>query len=351
MRGIGERRAADAGQIDVHHAVLARAERAADRGARPQARPRGAGRRRPTARSTRGPARARSRARWPNRVRRRAAPRRASSCSSSRAHCPTGTCGAGSGSAPAAGPRGSSRRARAPAIARALGENSTVQRCGSCSSASCVAAPLVVGAIADHELDLVVGVAAARAPRSGCAAPRRSPASSRRRPDHARIHLRQRHGAAGLERHRKPAIAEAREQRQAVLLRQRLAAGDAHVARRESRTRARIASMLHPLAAVERIGGIAVLAAQRTAGEAHEHRGQAHRVRLALQRMEDLRDLEAASSSSLPADSVASRSFGIAGRRFRRSARAARPRCRDSVCTTLSASTRASPLLTHAPTA
>ena len=45
---------------------------------------------------------------------------------------------------------------------------------------------------------------------------------------------------------------------------------------------------------MKRVGGVAVLAAQRTTGEAHEHRGKPHGVGLTLQRVENLRDLEAA---------------------------------------------------------
>ena len=45
---------------------------------------------------------------------------------------------------------------------------------------------------------------------------------------------------------------------------------------------------------MEGIRGVAVLAAQRAAGEAHEHGGKAHGVGLALQRIEDLGDLETA---------------------------------------------------------
>src|SRR6202034_4779760 len=51
--------------------------------------------------------------------------------------------------------------------------------------------------------------------------------------------------------------------------------------------------------AVEGVLGVAVLAAQRTAGQAHEHGRKPGRVRLALQGMEDLGDLK--SRHALPA--------------------------------------------------
>jgi hypothetical protein len=49
----------------------------------------------------------------------------------------------------------------------------------------------------------------------------------------------------------------------------------------------------HPLAAGEGVGGVAVAAAQRAAGQAHEHGGPAHRAGLALQGEEDLGDAQA----------------------------------------------------------
>ena len=64
--------------------------------------------------------------------------------------------------------------------------------------------------------------------------------------------------------------------------------------RREFRDAGQHLLEAQPLAAVEGIGGSAVLATQRAAGEPHEHRGESHGVGFTLQRVENLRDLEAA---------------------------------------------------------
>ena len=49
---------------------------------------------------------------------------------------------------------------------------------------------------------------------------------------------------------------------------------------------------LPPFAAMERIGRIAILAAQRAAGQAHEYGRYAGSIGLTLQRVKDLRELE-----------------------------------------------------------
>src|SRR5205823_507897 len=93
-----------------------------------------------------------------------------------------------------------------------------------------------------------------------------------------------------------------------ALLRERLAPGHAHERRAELAHARDDRLELPPLSAVERIRGVAVLAAQRATGEPHEHRGPPRGVRFALQGVEDLGDLEArhalsrhdALSASLP---------------------------------------------------
>ncbi len=76
---------------------------------------------------------------------------------SGQAHCPRDTCAAGSASAPAVGPRESNRRAVAPATAHGWARTARWQRCASLSRSSFCAAPVVVRAIAKHELDLLLG--------------------------------------------------------------------------------------------------------------------------------------------------------------------------------------------------
>jgi hypothetical protein len=82
------------------------------------------------------------------------------------------------------------------------------------------------------------------------------------------------------------------QQLQALRLRQRLAAGHAHVARAELAHALEDRIELPPLAAVKRIGGIAILATQRTAGQAYEYGRYADAIGFTLQRVEDLRELE-----------------------------------------------------------
>ena len=135
----------------------------ARRGRRRRVRRCGAGRSARSARGTRSPARARGRGRRRNPCRRRPGRLRFScvdGCRASGSACParrsTAACAAASGSAPATGRRRSSRPARARRASSLLGENSTSQRSASSCSATHVARPFVVGASAEHELDLVV---------------------------------------------------------------------------------------------------------------------------------------------------------------------------------------------------
>src|ERR1700741_5120455 len=88
-------------------------------------------------------------------------------------------------------------------------------------------------------------------------------------------------------------VAQPLQQLDAALLRQRLATGDADVADALPGDFGEDVVDRPPLAAVEGVRGIAVLAAQRAAGQAHEDRGPARLAGLALQRKEDFGDLEA----------------------------------------------------------
>ena len=120
----------------------------------------GAGRSARSARARRSPARARSRARRRNPCRRRPARRRACCACvhaiSARARRPTAACAAASGSAPAGGRRRSSRRVRAARAALARREQHVAALGRGGARATHVARPVVIGAVADHELDLVV---------------------------------------------------------------------------------------------------------------------------------------------------------------------------------------------------
>ena len=78
----------------------------------------------------------------------------------------------------------------------------------------------------------------------------------------------------------KPGVAQAFEQLQAIGLRQGLAAGDADMLRAvSSRTLCQDGVEIEPVAGVKGILGVAILAAQRAAGQPHEHRGKADRSR------------------------------------------------------------------------
>ena len=88
-------------------------------------------------------------------------------------------------------------------------------------------------------------------------------------------------------------ITQPRQQRDAALLRQRFAAGDADMAHVVGGDFVQDAVDVAPFAAVEGVGGIAILAAQRAAGQAHEHGRPSGVAGFALQRQEDFGDFEA----------------------------------------------------------
>src|SRR5690606_8226546 len=87
----------------------------------------------------------------------------------------------------------------------------------------------------------------------------------------------------GFQRDLVAGVAQALQQADTALLRQRLATGDADVADTVPRDLGEDAVVVPPLAAMEGVGGVAVLAAQRATGQAHEHRRPADAPRLALQ--------------------------------------------------------------------
>jgi hypothetical protein len=71
-----------------------------------------------------------------------------------------------------------------------------------------------------------------------------------------------------------------------------LAAGHTHMMRAQARHMGQNVVQGPPFSAGEGVGRIAVLAAQRTAGKSHEHRRETHGVAFALERAENLGDLE-----------------------------------------------------------
>src|SRR5690606_842111 len=107
-------------------------------------------------------------------------------------------------------------------------------------------------------------------------------------PRDARIDSTDVHRPRGLQRHLVAGIAEPPEQLRASLLCQRLTAGHAYMAYAVPRDLGEDHVVVPPFAAVEGVGGVAILAAKRTAGQAHEDRRPANAARLALQGQEDL---------------------------------------------------------------
>src|SRR5690606_35175426 len=153
--------------------------------------------------------------------------------------------------------------------------------------------PLVVGAAAQDELHLV-----ARGKQREVFQPVARHLGRGRglevdHPRHPRVDAGDVQRTGSLQRDVIAGIAKAPQQVQAALLRQRLAAGDADMAHAMARDLRQDVVDLPPLPAVEGVGGVAVLAAQRAAGQAHEHGRPAGGVGLALERKEDLGDPQA----------------------------------------------------------
>src|SRR5690554_45313 len=154
------------------------------------------------------------------------------------------------------------------------------------------ARPVVVGPAADHELDLVVR----RQQRDVASEVARLLARARgldvQDARDAGIDPADVERARGLQRDHVARVAQPAQQSDAALLRQRLAAGHADMAHAVAGDLCKDRVDVLPLAAVEGIGGIAVAAAQRAAGQADEYRRPPGVARLALERQENLGDAE-----------------------------------------------------------
>jgi hypothetical protein len=154
------------------------------------------------------------------------------------------------------------------------------------------ARPVVVGPVAQHELDLVV-----RRQQFDVRPQVAIDFAGTRRlevehPRHPRVDLADADRSRGFQRHRMAGVAQPPQQPDAALLRQRLATGHADMAHALALYLGEDLVDRPPAATVEGVGGVAVLAAQRAAGQAHEH-GRAPRVAgLALQGQEDLGDAQ-----------------------------------------------------------
>ena len=154
------------------------------------------------------------------------------------------------------------------------------------------ARPEVVRAVANHEFDLIVRgqmrdiavVVALGLAGGGCFEVQHF--------HHPGVHRRNGQGATGLQGDRIPGIAEANEQRQAVGLGQRFTAGHGDIGRAVAgHVVTELGQGVHA-PTVKGVLRIAIRAAQGTAGQAHENRGPAYRIGLALQRMKNLGDTQ-----------------------------------------------------------
>ncbi len=154
------------------------------------------------------------------------------------------------------------------------------------------AAPLVVGAIADHELDLVVPTQQLQFMEQVARCFTRSRGFHIHHACHAWVDGGHGHRAAGFQRYLVAGIAKPGQQWQTVRLRKRLATGYAHVCRTQAGDLLQNRIERHPRTAGKCIAGVAVLTPQRAASQPHECRGEAHGIALALQRAENLGDLE-----------------------------------------------------------
>ena len=144
-------------------------------------------------------------------------------------------------------------------------------------------APVVILAGTDHEFQLI----ALREEAEILHAVARCLLRARRfYIDHSRypgIHVLDIHGAAGLQRHVEACVAEAGQQRQTIRLCQRFPAGHAHVSSSENANLVDDGIEIAPVAGMKRVFGIAVLAAQRTTRQPHEHGGKTNRIGFPLQ--------------------------------------------------------------------
>src|SRR5579864_1887244 len=152
--------------------------------------------------------------------------------------------------------------------------------------------PLVVRTIADDELHQIHGPQLRELLVAVALLLPRAWRLDVHHPDDARIDLIERHRTARLQRDSQLRIAQQCQQGHTSLLRERLAAGHTDVGSREFAYSRENPLRLPPFTPVKGVLGVAVAAAQRTAREAHEYRGKADGIGLALQRVEDLGDFE-----------------------------------------------------------
>src|SRR5690606_2883071 len=154
------------------------------------------------------------------------------------------------------------------------------------------ARPVVVLPPADHELDLVRGLEGGDIAVQIAAELTGTRCLQIENHRHPGLDCLDGQGAAGLEGYPKPGVAQPRQQWQALRLRQGLTAGDGDIG--GIQLPHLIDDVVEGLAltAVEGVFGIAVQAAQGAAGEAHEHRGQAHGAGLPLEGIEDFGDAQ-----------------------------------------------------------
>ncbi len=96
-------------------------------------------------------------------------------------------------------------------------------------------------------------------------------------PADARVDSRNIQSATGFKRHLITGIAQLLEQRDGVWLGQGLATGHAHVARPIAGDLLEDGLETAHCAAAERVGAVAILTAQRAAGQAYENGGQPSR--------------------------------------------------------------------------
>jgi hypothetical protein len=111
-------------------------------------------------------------------------------------------------------------------------------------------------------------------------------------PHHARIHCTDIQRAAGLKGDLITGIAKRREQRQTALLRQRLSAGHTNILRAILRDLPENLRERYAFPARKGICGIAIVATQRTTGQANKHRRQTDATGLALQRKKKFADAQ-----------------------------------------------------------
>ena len=106
-----------------------------------------------------------------------------------------------------------------------------------------------------------------------------------------------------------PRVAEHREQQQSVLLGERLPPGYGNVASAMAANFGNDVSEGPRLAAVKGVRRIAVPAAERAAGEPHEHCRQPHTARLPLEGVEDLSDAQRFAEDGRPGEAGGSSGF------------------------------------------